>query len=99
MIKGDANLRLDQMGWEIAIFDKDYAYTFELKQHKIENEYSNIPTTFVSYRKTRPDMDAFKGLADALQKMDLFPRDANAAQIKAMSYHLEDMRKLVFKND
>lgn len=45
------------------------------------------------------DREAVQGLFDALYAIGLRPHkgEASSAHVEAMKYHLEDMRKLVFK--
>lgn len=96
-VKGFAQRRIDRNAWEIALWDKDRqtSYTIEFKSHKVDNEDIQIETTLILDDPNQ--MEILKSLAEALYQIGILPGTATEAELKATKYHLEDMRKMVFK--
>ena len=92
-MKGKYFTSLHRNGWELLINDETNCYTLEFKKHEMPEIGSIHPTTLIPF-DGKPILMA---LAQILTDMDLLPRNANSAELKATKYHLEDMRNLIFK--
>lgn len=96
-IRGDS-VRAVERGanvYQIFVGSGEKYYSLDIREHELKEGFMLEHPTYV----TDENRDFFIGLAEALQSMELFPRDADKAEIQATKYHLEDMRKLVFKSD
>lgn len=97
MIRGDIEKNIFSRSHDLVLYDeeKEVAYTFEIKEHKLD-ENDSCPVTKFKYGGSNHDK-ILHGFAEALQKIGLIPKSATDAELKATKYHLEDMRKQVFK--
>lgn len=67
-------------------------YEFTCIEHNVPESLCGRPTVI-----KKDQIGPWRGLAKAFQKMDLLSDDATKTELKATKYHLEDMRKLTFK--
>jgi hypothetical protein len=93
MLKGEYDYSILYHRHRIMIAGENVAFTFTIHQHKID-EASAIPLTELPKDETTHQI--LKALAEALQAMGLFPKDAGAAELEATKKHLLDMRKIAF---
>lgn len=94
MIKGFAEKEFAKLSWAIGLIDEqtNIAYTFELNVHEATPEGQEVPFTSVLFKHE----GVLIALSEALQKLELFPRDANKAELEATKNHLGDLRKIAF---
>jgi len=79
-------------GFEISIYDRDSskAYTFSFQEHQCE-KFGEIKMSTIGYEQ----VEVLRGLAQALQDLNIFPKSAVDAELKASKIHLRDMRLIV----
>lgn len=97
MLRSEYDFDILNYRHRIVIFDSNEpttAWTFHFQKHDGIGGGSALPAS--EFRKEDLNHQLFQALANVLQKMDLFPKDAGAAELKATNRHLEDMRTLVF---
>ena len=90
--------------YQLAIGDlysvKNRIYTLEIKEHIVDGGSMETPTTVIK----RDEIPVLQAIGRALQKEGMLEDlNADAAELKATKYHLEDMRlianvPLVVKN-
>lgn len=95
MIKGYWERRYDKNCESIYLLDRDkrICYTLEFKAHVVAEGEINKSTDI----NINNDLGLLEALAQALQMGGYIPKSAVEAELGATKFHLEDMRKIVFK--
>lgn len=98
MLIGRFEKRIDKDCHAVYLFDREKleCITMTFHVHKVEKS-DLMPFTEFSLRDNSTDV--LRALAEALQLGGYIPQAANDAQLKAMKYHLEDMRNLIFNKN
>ncbi len=91
-VRGHGQKRFEYLSWEFVVANEQgtKCYTFDIKEHDIEDRFLTYPTTKVKFEEEA----ILRGLAEALKEMNFLPGDATTSELRATKYHLEDMRKL-----